>query len=214
MRNRLINRIFESPLGKVVCGLDASTSSIESIEKNKYQNGHSETFNVGGYKIELVEFKIKQLLYNGGTVANSHGWIWRIEKKEDLNVELNLFCELTNYPEGIDFDIASGEHIDAIEVKNNNWTLHIGTEDGEVMNSRAETNDWFPNRFQNKVDFYQSITQMNKEGFVTEIPNLKVGEVLHIQFLTAYDKSNSDTVNTWLAVDESKRKLENWIGFS
>jgi len=80
------------------------------------------------------------------------------------------------------------------------------------MNSRAEMNDWFPARLKNMVDFYQSITKMKKEGFETVIPGLKIGETLHIHFLTAYDKANSDSVNSWLAVDESKRKLENWIG--
>jgi hypothetical protein len=30
--------------------------------------------------------------------------------------------------------------------------------------------------------------------------------------LTAYDKKDEQKVNTWLAVDEFKGKLENWIG--
>ena len=53
---------------------------------------------------------------------------------------------------------------------------------------------------------------MLKEGFETEIPELHVGEQIHIQYLSAYDKKNPESVNTWLAVDEFKRKLENWIG--
>ena len=57
--------------------------------------------------------------------------------------------------ENVDFDVATGEHLDAIEASNNDWILHIGTEDGEVLNFRAGENDWFPNRLQNKVDFYQ-----------------------------------------------------------
>ena len=212
MKNRLIKKIFESPLGQVVCGLDSSIKNIESIAINEYENGKSETFKIDGYKIELVEFKIRQPLYNGETVTDSNGWIWRIEKVGESKIDLTLVCELTDPQDNIEFDTATGEHLDAIEAYNNDWKLHIGTEDGEVMNSRAETNDSFPSRLQNKVDFYQSITKMNKAGFETDIPDLKVGESLHIQFLTAYDKSNSDSVNTWLAVDEFKRELENWIG--
>jgi len=64
MENRLIKRIFESPLGKVVCGLDTSISRVEPIATNEYENGQSEIFRIGGYKIELIEFKIKHPLYN------------------------------------------------------------------------------------------------------------------------------------------------------
>lgn len=92
MINRLINRIFESPLGQVICGLDASTSSIESIATNKYGNGESETFRIGEYKIELVEFKIRQPLYNGETVADSvNTWLAVDEFKRKLETWVGLF---------------------------------------------------------------------------------------------------------------------------
>jgi hypothetical protein len=58
------------------------------------------------------------------------------------------------------FDISSGEHLDAIEASNDSWTLHIGTEDGEIMSSRAENNDWFPSRLRSTVGFDRSITEL------------------------------------------------------
>jgi len=214
MKNTLKNRIFETPLGQVVCGIDSTSSIIEFITTNNYENGQSETFRIGGYKIELIEFKIRQPLYNGENVTDSKGWIWRIEKVENSVVKLEIKCELTNPIYEVEFDSASGEHLDAIVARNKHWSLHIGTEDGEIMNSRAETNDWFPKRHKNKVNFYQSITEMNKNGFVTKIPDLRIGEKLHIQFICAFDKIIEETNHgsTCLAVDEFKRKLENWIG--
>ncbi|WP_144666219.1 hypothetical protein [Dokdonia sp. Hel_I_53] len=165
-----------------------------------------------GYRIELIEYKMKQPLYNGESVEDSYGWIWRIEKIQQSKEKLKLSCVLTDYPDKVDFVKATGEHLDAIEFSNDEWTLHIGTEDGEILNSRAKSNDWFPKRLENKVDFYQSITKMLKEGFETEIPELNIGEEIHIQYLTAYDKKNAKSINTWLAVDQFKRQLENWIG--
>ena len=212
MTKPIIDRTFETPLGQVICGLSADSSDIQSIGVKEYENGKSESYSFGGYNIELIEFKIRQPLYNGETVKNSNGWIWRIEKTNETTHILKLSCVLTDYSENVDFDTATGEHLDAIEASDNEWTLHIGTEDGEILNSRAESNDWFPERLKNKVDFYQSITNMLKEGFETEIPELKIGEQIHIQFLCAFDQTNSESVKTWLAVDEFKRKLENWIG--
>ncbi len=112
----------------------------------------------------------------------------------------------------ITFDTATGESLDAIQADNAEWTLHIGTEDGEILNSRARNNDWFPSRLSNKVDIYQSITEMQENGFVTKIPALNKGEKIHIQYLIACDKKDDKKVNTWLAVDEFKEKLENWLG--
>ncbi|MHA7101262.1 hypothetical protein [Roseivirga pacifica] len=123
-----------------------------------------------------------------------------------------MSCVLTDYPDNVDFDTATGEHLGAIEASDNKWTLHIGTEDGEILNSRAKSNDGFPVRLENTIDFHQSITKMVKEGLETATPEFKVGEQIHIQYLTAYDEKNPESVNTWLAVDEFKRKLENWIG--
>jgi hypothetical protein len=207
-----IERIFETPLGQVICGLSTDSTNVENIGVKEYENGKSISYRIGGHKVELIEFKIKQPLYNGETVKDSNGWIWRIEKIKESIDNLKLSCVLSNYSDNVDFDTAAGEHLDAIEASNNEWTLHIGTEDGEILNSRAESNDWFPDRLKNKVDFYQSITNMLKGGFETEIPELQIGEQIHIQYLSAYDQTNSESVRTWLAVDEFKRKLENWIG--
>jgi len=212
MNNNLIIKKFETPIGEVECKLETSTDNCELIATNNYENGTSETFKIGGYKIELVEFKIRQPLYNGETILDSQGWIWRIDKIEDSNIKLNLSCQLINYPNDIEFDTAHGEHLCAIEAYNENWNLHIGTEDGEIMNERAERNDRFPTRLQELVNFYESISQTKKNSIETIVPNLEVNESLHIHYLTAYDKPKIDSANTWFAVDEFKRKLENWIG--
>ena len=56
--------------------------------------------------------------------------------------------------------------------------MHVGTEDGEILNLRAENDDWIPPRLKNKVDFYQSITEMKQNGFVTKIPDRLVMSVI------------------------------------
>lgn len=206
-----IKREFKTPLGVVRCGLICSGQE-NAVEIKKYENGRSEIFKTDGHKIEIVSFKVRVPLYNGDTLTDSFGWIFRIEKTADIYEQIETYCLLDKNNNEVTFDTATGEHLDAIQAYNNEWTLHIGTEDGEVLNSRAENDDWFPVRLKNKVDFYQSITEMNQNGFVTKIPDLNKGEKIHIQYLTAYDKRDEQKVNTWLAVDEIKRKLESWIG--
>jgi hypothetical protein len=206
-----IERQFWTPLGVVLCGLVCNRIDSQ-IETVNYENGSSEIFNTDGHKIEIVSFKIRVPLYNGDTLTDWFGWIYRIQKLRETNETIETYCLLDKISNEIMLGPSSGENLDAIEAYNDEWTLHIGTEDGETLNSRAENDDWFPPRLKNKVDFYESITEMKKNGFVTKIPELKKGEKIHIQYLTAYDKKDEQKVNTWDAVNEFKRNLENWIG--
>lgn len=206
-----IEKEFKTPLGIVRCGLTCDGID-SSIETKKYENGSSEIYTTQGHKIEMVSFKLRVPLYNGNSLTDSFGWIFRIEKTTDPNEKIETYCLIDKINDEVTFDTATGEHLDAIQANSKDWTLHIGTEDGEILNSRAENDDWFPPRLKNKVDFYKSITEMKQNGFVTKIPNLNKGEKIHIHYLTAYDKKDEQKVNTWLAVDEFKRKLENWIG--
>jgi hypothetical protein len=206
-----IEREFSTPLGIVRCGFFC-TPNIKAVNTNTYEKGSSEIYKTDGYKIEIISFKIKVPLYNGETLTDSLGWIFRIEKMTDFEEEIEIYCLLDKINDEVTYDIATGEHLDAIQVYNNEWTLHIGTEDGEILNSRADNKDWFPSRLKNKVDIYESITEMKKNGFITKLPDLNKGERIHIQYLTAYDKKNDQKVNTWLAVDILKKDIENWIG--
>lgn len=212
MTKPIINKTFKTPIGIVACGLTSDVSNIEEITTIEYKNGNSTIYQIDSCKIELIEFKVRQPLYNGETTTDSSGWIWRIETSKDMQQNIQLHCALIEYQNTVEFEIATGEHLDAIEASDDKWILHIGTEDGEILNSRAELNDWFPRRLSEKFNAYQSITKILKNGFQTNIPKLQIGENIQIQYLTAYDQKNEESVNTWLAVDEFKNKLENWIG--
>jgi len=182
-QNTTIEKKFQTPIGLVRCGLKADFINDNSIQTKSYEHGTSELFKTKSHQIELVEFKIRLPLYNGDTVTDTLGWIWRIEKLTHKQEQLETYCLLDKLSEQIQFDTARREHLDAIEAYNDDWTLHIGTEDGEVMNSRAADNDWFPSRLRHTVDFYQSITAMKEHGFITTIPDLHKDEKLHLQYL-------------------------------
>ena len=207
---QLVKREFETKIGIIECELISDKSSLISIGKVEYENGESERYRTEGHQVELIEFKSRTHKF----VQDSKCWIFRITKLNDKKEDLQIKCELLNNKNDVEFDTASGEHVDAIEGYNQDWQIHIGTEDGEILNSRAERNDWFPERLNYKVNFYKSITTYLKgnTGLQTEIPELKKNEKLHIQYLSAIDEKNESKINCWTAVDDLKRHLENWIG--
>ena len=210
--NALIEQTFETPIGKMLCGLKSNCSEVKFASHRNYENGNSEMFETAAHRIELITFKIRQPLYNGGKVTDSQGWIWNIEKTKEIRENIEIYCHFEQTVGQVEFDSACGENLDAIEIFNNDWTVHIGTEDGEALSERAKNKDDFPSRLADKVDFYNSITQMQQKGLFTEVPELEKTEKLYLQYLTAYDKRDTTKINTWLAVDEFKRKLESWIG--
>lgn len=207
---KLIINEFNTPIGLIECKLSSNFSEIILIERKKYLNGLSRKYQSRGHQIELIEFKSR----TDNLVENSNCWIFRIVKHNELKEIIKIKCELIKPIDIIDFDTASGEHLDAIEAYNEDYVIHIGTEDGEIMNLRAQNEDWFPNRLKHEVNFHKSITKYLKKntGFKTEIPILTVNERIHIQYLSAVDRRIEGNLNCWFAVDELKRNLENWIG--
>lgn len=208
----LIERSFPTPVGVVNCGLSSNKNIIKITDNVTYDNGKSIVFQTLAHIIEVITFKSRLPLYNGQSVTDREGWIWRITKNELEKEILELHCLLTDFPTGIQLGGDPGEHLDAISANNNDWMLHIGTEDGEVMHFRALNDDGMPSRFMDSLGFSQSFTSMQLNGMITNVPELIIGEKVHFHYLTAYDKYEERTVNTWLAVDEFKHKLENWIG--
>ena len=211
-RNTLIKRTFITPLGTISCELNSNFKFVELQNSGTYINGIFERYKTKGHDIELVEFKVKNPFYNGETITDSKCWIWRIWKVNEISENLELKVSVADSPKNSEFDFATGENLDAFEITNNEWKLHIGTEDGFILNRRSENNDWFPKRLINTDKDWQTITELKESSIRTKIPELKVGEKIHLQYLTAFDKQNIETINTWVAVDEHKSELEKWIG--
>ena len=206
------NRTFNTPLGIISCDLHSNRKSIELQNSGTYENGTFERFKTSAHDIELIEFKVKQPFHNGETIKDSKCWIWRIEKIKEISENLELKVTITDFPKNSEFDFASGENLDAFAIENSKWKLHIGTEDGFILNRRAENDDWFPKRLMKTKKDWQEITELNVSSIRTKVPELKVGEKIHLQYLTAFDEQNTETINTWVAVDEHKSELEKWIG--
>ncbi len=211
-RKTLKNKTFNTPLGIISCDLKSNRNYIELLDSGTYKNGAFEKFKTSAYDIELIEFKVKQPFYNRETIKDSKCWIWKIEKVREEPENLELKVTITDFPENSEFDFASGENLDTFVIENAEWKLHIGTEDGFTLNRRAENDDWFPKRLTNKKKDWQEITELKESSIQTKVPELKIGEKIHLQYLTAFDKQNTETINTWVAVDENKSELEEWIG--
>jgi len=199
---------FETDLGTIRTWIE--TDSTYTKEQDKLSCA------TNGYNIYLSAFDLKQI-WTGDTMecATTRGWRWFIDKTNDHKEQLIIFCKLINPMADTEFGANPGECLDAIEIESRSYHLHIGTEDGEMMQNRAEINNWMPERFKNEIGLGKSFTEYIDFGFKIVIPDLNEKERIYFHFIIATNPIKASTdypderdVSTWLAVDQSKKWLD------
>ncbi|GAB3929404.1 hypothetical protein GCM10028827_23530 [Mucilaginibacter myungsuensis] len=178
-----ISRVV-TPLGEVKCGLNGNPSSCEISEQVKYENGFSTIMVMPNYEVELISFQPPCDRPQSQYVTMSTGWLWRIQKLTDAVDPIELYCRFTpKRNQEIVYDTACVESLDAVEIYDKDWRIHIGTEDGEALHYRALKNDGFPSRLNDIVSVDRSIVIRNQFGFNSFLPHLNKGEHLHMHLL-------------------------------
>ncbi len=84
---------FQTPLGIVRCGFFCN-AIVNPVGAKSYKNGNSEIFKTKGHTIEIISFKIKIPLYNGDTLTDSFGWIFRIKNINNSDEQIETYCLL------------------------------------------------------------------------------------------------------------------------
>ena len=205
----ILSENFETQLGTVRTWIETDSYSLFLPCNNKIITKEHEII-IQAFELDSIE------LPEGMNYENSKGWMWFIKKINKQTEQLTIFCKLVNPKSDTTYGANSGEYLDAIEIEDKTYQLHIGTEDGEVLQYRAKKSDWMPKRFENELDFDKSFTEYIDFGFKTTIPKLEEGEKIYFHFLVATNpirqsKKYPDEldVSTWYAVDQSKKFLDN-----
>jgi hypothetical protein len=183
--NTIILHRFPTPLGTVSCGFKGDPAIVEVLGPYTHSNGCSTLNITPNYKVESISFKLPAEDDYKEHITASHGWLWRIEKLTDVADPMEIYCKISAQRK-INYGTACGEALDAIEAYDDDWSLHIGTEDGEALQYRAINNDGMPERLKEQLDFGRSFTTLKRTGLYTQVPNLNKGENFHIHYLTAY----------------------------
>ena len=116
VRNTLIKRTFNTPLGIISCELNSNFKHIKSNKTGTYEKGIYEIFQTSAHNIELIEFKVKQPFNSRETIMDSKCWIWRIEKVKEIPEIFEIKVGIMDFLKNSEFDFASGENLDAFGV--------------------------------------------------------------------------------------------------
>lgn len=208
----LLTKKFETNLGTI-------QTLIESNRNSPAIKAEALSITSIGHKITLEPFELlNEWLPQGMHFSTSIGWRYFIEKINDEAETLSIYCKLIDSASDTTWGPASGQYLDAISIKNKLDELHIGTEDGEMMEYRAEKEDWIPRRFKNELSIEKSFTEYIPFGFKSIVPALKKDEKLYFHYLVATNPIHQSAVNpsegdssTWFAVDQSKEYLDDFL---
>ncbi|MGL5836579.1 MAG: hypothetical protein ACRC1Z_25615, partial [Waterburya sp.] len=220
--NILLSDEFKTKLGTIKTWIESSSNNLIVAKDGNL-------LTTKNYQIRLESFELpNETQYNSYSlpqkVESLIAWRWFIEKIGNVNEQLAIFCQLVNAQSDTSWDYSSGECLDAVEIENQTYRLHIGTEDAEFLQYRACQNDWMPKRFESLLGWQENEKKYSEYflskyidfGFKINIPNLLKNEKIYFHFLVAINpikQSQEDLeeidVSTWLAVDRSKRYLDN-----
>jgi hypothetical protein len=206
-----VKQEFNTPLGIIKSGFYVDSKEYRLVAEKQYPNAKALHYHTRSYSIEIVIVDLPIEIGEEIIVHINPGVLFYIEKLNDSIEQLHTFCLLEDNPSGITMNPANGEHLDGIQICNDTWVMHMGTEDGEMLHLRAKHNNWMPERLQPTLSVNASPTQVKPNGFVTAIPELQTGEKIYFQYLNAYEKGDANCLNTWLIIDWERKKLESFI---
>ena len=206
----LITNTHEYALGTLQLSLYSDKNLIGKYSERRYKKGVAVSYFSTGHEIEIISFQLKPLAYPEQPILDSQGWIVRIIKSNDTIENLVLRCELINPKMPLEGSPETGECLDSIGIEDaaQNWVMNIGTEDSEMLQLRAENDDWFPNRLATETN----LTKFLDLGLEATISQLHKGEKIYLHYLSAIAAYVEEKVGPWLAVDKSKEELEKYIG--
>ncbi len=209
----ILKREFKTPLGVV-------EMLLQSDKADDVLTIDDKLIKTLGHEIRLETIKLRnEWTPNIMAVDTSIGWRWFLTKRNGASEQLIISCKLTNPDPATEWGPNPGEHLDSVEIENETHHLHIGTEDGDIMQGRARQKDWMPARFERllgiKTFTEYSFTEYIDFGFKTTVPELNESEQIYFHFLLATNPNKPSDFNpnerdcsTWFAVDQSKSFLD------
>ncbi|KNY25922.1 hypothetical protein [Pseudobacteroides cellulosolvens] len=196
-----------TPLGKVCFSLKlgktdlADFTSAFTNKKGDYVFGwYSDSFDV-----ELLICSPKLHLADNMHVEGCRAAIYRI-----LLHDKELACEFSaNWCSDYlwtDGGPDSGEHLEAQTCENDYYVVSIGTQDGEMLHSRAMNNEMMPAILNSSVDPL-ALVECSSTGLLVPIERVFLNQVCQVHFVVAWTPKKPDDVSTWYAVDMSHREF-------
>lgn len=196
--------VIKTPLGKVHFFCRFSEHSLSNLEPQKVELLNPEmilsSWSLDECHVEFLQLCFTPILPPGMEVNKCIGAVWRIKALSQniaFELESSLESNLLGVPE-------SGEGLIAQSFENSPFKLSIGTEDEELLISRAGRY-WLPTHFKNEIK--PEFIQYLPKGIQINLRGLEPNETVQVHFIVAWSSLKNQSISTWYAVDQSSEKF-------
>jgi len=199
------NLLVETPLGNLVFELffTGGSTLLNKPKESKFISSKAVLFS-WEFKECLVEFLQVNFVPNipfGMNVDRCIGGIWRVKslsEKTSFKFCCRLKSQIKPFPE-------PGEGLITQSFESDMIKLTIGTEDEELLQSRAIKNNNFPSHFQNKIN--PDTIEYLVDGIQITLPECQCDDLIQTHFIIAWSSKSNDDISTWYAVDQPVNEI-------
>ncbi len=190
---------IHTPLGTIRLGLSLSDHPLVLTHSHNLKNeGRIYTYNNQSLECELFIVQINPELPEHLRVEECWGAVFRIRPQTDETIHQCTFsAHWTQDYSWNDCGWDTGENLEALQYRNQEYQLHLGTQDRDMLQFRRDQQDQIPQTFAINDTIWGS-----DRGLSVPMTLIQADEICQIHFVIAWNKQLPDDISTWLAVDQ------------
>ena len=206
----LIKPSIYTPLGTIKLSLAASGECYLPTHCSQLKHGGLlYQYYYDSFDCELVLCNLNHNLSSPQEVDECWGAVFRIKPNAYHQISTCSFS--ASWKEGYsweDHGADTGENLEAVEYENEQYRLHIGTQEKPLIMRKRNQGDMIPKFLALNSDFEKYSSVLHSDQGV-EVPMIQMDsrEICQVHFLIAWKRKIEGDISTWLAVDQPTKEI-------
>ncbi|WP_339307401.1 hypothetical protein NST33_07555 [Paenibacillus sp. FSL L8-0435] len=107
-----------------------------------------------------------------------------------------------------DYGSDTGENLEAVEYENEQYRLHIGTQEEPLIMGKRNQGDMIPKSLALNSAFEKySFVLHSDQGIEVSMTEIDSHQICQVHFLIAWKRKIEEDISTWLAVDQPTKEI-------
>ncbi|WP_339240552.1 hypothetical protein MKX40_07610 [Paenibacillus sp. FSL R5-0517] len=197
-----------TPLGTIEISLVVSSEYYLPNQCSQLKHGGSlNQYYYDSFDCELVLCNLNHSHASHQEVEGYWGAVFRI--KPNTNHQIITCSVSASWKEGYNWEVYgadTGENLEAVEYENEQYHLHIGTQDAPLIMGKRKQCDMNTKSLDLDSVRY-SIVLPTDQGIEISMAHMDSHEIYQVHFLIAWNRKIEEDISTWLAVDQPTKEI-------
>lgn len=204
IQTEAIDSIIDTPLGQVTTYITHLDNIVgDNIAGSTFYletGARITTFYSEDFVAELLTCRPNYFIHPEQRILDCWAFLWRFRASKFIHEPIFMVTWKENY-KWKESGYNGGQYLEARTFSDNDYVVTIGTQDDEVLETRAAKNEYIPKKFIDMVSGAFTLVSGFNEGIEVPMPDLEPNDICQIHFIIAWNTEFKDEVATWYAVD-------------